>query len=299
MAQRFDKAAVVGLSAAVLIWSGNFVVGRALRYAMSPLSINFWRWIIAVALLLPLSSGLLVRHRDVMARHGKLLTLLGLTGIAAFQTLVYMAVSETTAANALLLLSLAPLLMALASWATLGERISAMQSAGIGVAFAGAVVVISHGEPAALSSFALGRGELWMLVASVLWTLYSVLLKRLPPELPQLAVLSATSATGVLFMLPVYLWIPSSAHLLPMSAPAWLGLLYIGIVASVPPFLLWNRGVARLGPSRAGPFIYLMPLFGALLAFLFLGESLQWYQLVGGAIIFAGIALVNWRQLSR
>lgn len=286
---------VAGLATAVLLWSGNFVVGRALRFAMGPFSINFWRWAIAVAVLLPFTWKLLREHRGLLARHWRLLAVLGVTGIAAFQTLVYVALSFTTTANALLLLSLSPLAIALVSWALLGERMSGRQLAGIGVSFAGAVAIIAHGSVAALAGVSLGKGELCMLLGVALWTLYSLLLRRLPKELPQLAVLSATSAAGVLAMLPVYLWLPSGAPLLSMGAPAWSGLLYVALIASIPPFLLWNRGVAKIGPSRAGTFIYLMPAFGALLAFVFLGEELQMYQLAGGAAIFAGIAVMNWK----
>jgi drug/metabolite transporter (DMT)-like permease len=286
---------VAGLTTAVLLWSGNFVVGRALRFAMGPFSINFWRWVIAVAVLLPFTWRLLKAHRTLLARHWKLLAVLGITGIAAFQTLVYVALSLTTTANALLLLSLSPLAIALVS-ALLGDRMPARQLLGIGVSFAGAVAIIAHGSLGALARLSFGLGELSMLLGVALWTVYSLLLRRLPKELPQLAVLSATSVAGVLAMLPVYVWLPAVEPLLSMGAAAWTGLLYIALIASVPPFLLWNRGVARIGASRAGTFIYLMPAFGALLAFVFLDEGLQGYQMGGGAAIFTGISIMNWKQ---
>ena len=293
MIRRVAASPLLGLSLAALLWSGNFVVGRALRLAMSPLSINFYRWTIALAILLPLTLGPLKRHRGLIVRHWKLIALLGLTGIACFQTLVYVALSMTTAVNCLLLLSLAPLAIALASWALLGERMSGAQLAGIAVSFAGAVVLVAHGSASALAALSFGAGDLWMLVAVALWTVYSLLLKRAPPELPQLALLCGSLVVGVALMLPFHLWLPSHERLSSMSWQAWGGLLYIALFASVPPFLLWNRGVASIGPSKAGTFIYLMPLFGALLAFVFLGEAPQAYQLVGGVAIFAGIAVMS------
>src|SRR6476469_6831808 len=107
---------IIGLSAAALFWSGNFLVGRALRNAISPLSLNFWRWTIALAILLPLTYGLLKRHRSLILRHWKLIVALGSTGIASFHTCVYLALTTTSAVNALLLLSLTPFLIVVISW---------------------------------------------------------------------------------------------------------------------------------------------------------------------------------------
>jgi len=286
---------VAGLAAAVFLWSGNFVVGRALRYAVPPLAVNFWRWAIALAVLLPFAWSLLREHRALIVRHWKLLAVLGVTGIATFQTLVYVALGYTTAANALLLLSISPLAIAVASWAVFGERLAGRQLAGIGLAFAGAVAIIAHGSVAALAHLELGKGEVIMLVGVALWTVYSLLLRQVPKALPQLAVLGATSTAGVIAMLPVYLLLPAGGSVFSAGWEAWSGLLYVALVASIPPFLLWNRGVQKIGPSRAGAFIYLMPAFGAALAFVFLGEALQMYQLAGGAAIFAGIAVMNWK----
>jgi drug/metabolite transporter (DMT)-like permease len=264
---------------------------------MSPLSINLLRWAIALAVLLPVTLGGLRRHRQLIARHWKLIGVLGLTGIAAFQTLVYLALSTTTAINTLLLLSLAPAMIALASWAVLGERTSAAQLLGIAVAFAGALILVARGNIGAIAALSFGSGDLWMLLAVILWTAYSLLLKQAPRELPHLVLLAASCAAAVALMLPLYLWLAPSGRMLPADWQSWCGLLYIALAASVPPFLLWNRGVASIGPSRAGSFIYLMPLFGAVLAFLFLGEEPQAYQLAGGIAIFAGIAVMNSKRV--
>jgi drug/metabolite transporter (DMT)-like permease len=293
IAYDFVASPIIGLSAAALFWSGNFVVGRALRNTISPLSLNFWRWTIALAILLPLTYGLLKRHRLLILRHWKLIAFLGLTGIASFHTCVYLALTTTSAVNALLLLSLAPLLIVLVSWSVLGERVSLLQLLGITVSFVGATALIAHGSVSSLTALRFGTGDLWMLLAVVLWALYSLLLKRVPAELPQLALLSASTAVAVLLMLPVYLLAPSNEQLSSLDRQTLWAILYIALFASVLAFLLWNHGVSKIGPSKAGTFIYLMPVFGAVLAFAFLGEGLQVYQLGGGALIFLGIAVMN------
>lgn len=288
---------IIGLSAAALFWSGNFIVGRALRNTISPLSLNFWRWTIALAILLPLTYGLLKRHRSLILRHWKLIVALGSTGIASFHTCVYVALTTTSAVNALLLLSLAPLLIVLMSWSVLGERVSLLQLLGIMLSFVGAIALIARGSMSALTALRFGTGDLWMLLAVVLWAIYSLLLKRVPADLPQLALLSASTTAAVLLMLPAYLWAPSNHQVFSLDQQTLWGIIYIALFASVLAFLLWNHGVSKIGPSKAGTFIYLMPVFGAVLAFAFLDEGLQVYQLGGGAFIFLGIAVMNWKRV--
>ena len=147
---------------------------------------------------------------------------------------------------------------------------------------------ICRGDLAALQGLHLGRGELWTLAAVPVWSSYSVLLKRRPPALPERSTLAASTAFGLLWMTPLVLLSPGSLDV------AWTpkiagGVAYIGAGASVVAFLCWNRGVALVGPARAGVFINLMPLSGALLAFLILGEALRPYHAVGAALVFAGI----------
>jgi drug/metabolite transporter (DMT)-like permease len=287
------SSARAGLIAAVLLWSGNFIVGRGMRTALSPLSINFWRWTIALAVLLPFTMPHIRRHWPAIAKHWKLIALLGVTGIACFQTIVYIALTETTAFSAMLLLSLAPIAIGVSSHLLLGERMSRMQRAGIAASTVGAAVLVSHGSGETMANFRFGGGELWMVLAVGVWTIYSLMVKRLPRELPQPAALAAAAAVGVAVMLPVYMMLPVHENLFALPRPAQTGLLYIGLLASAPPFILWNRGVAAMGASQAGVFLNLMPLFGALMGFVFLGEHLQPYQVAGAAFIFAGIAAMN------
>ena len=286
----------IGLSAAALFWSGNFIVGRLLRDSISPISLNFWRWTIALVILLPFTYRLLIRHRRLILRYWRLIAALGLTGLASFHTCVYLALTTTTAVNALLLISLAPLLILLLSWLMLGEEMSRLQLAGIAVSFVGAVTLIAHGSLAALLALHFGTGDLWILLAVVLWATYCLLLKRRPKALPQLALLCASNIAAVLMMLPIYLvMLSSEKHFVLDQTVAW-GILYIALFASVIAFLLWNDGVAKIGASKAGAFIYLMPVFGAILAFIFLDEKIALYQLGGGALIFLGIAVMNWKR---
>ncbi len=283
----------LGLALAALFWSGNFVVGRALREAIEPLPLNFWRWVLAVTILLALNAGALWRHRAALLRSWPLIAALGFTGIATFQTTVYLALETTSALNALLLFTMTPILIALGAWLFLGERITRLQRLGMTVSLLGAVILITHGNIRTLLALRFGIGDLWMLAAMLLWAGYSLLLKGRSVDLPQLTLLTASAAVAVLMMLPVYLW-QYTATLGPFFAPRVAGgLLYVAVCASILAFLLWNRGVGDIGPGKAGTYLYLMPVFGAVLSFAVLGEAVHAFQVVGGALVLTGLALVN------
>jgi len=290
MSQVFLSSYVMLIGAA-LFWSGNFIVGRAMRGDVPPVSLNFWRWLVALIILLPLSYGQLQRHLVLLKAEWKVIAGLGLTGIAAFHICVYVALTSTTAINALLFLSMAPVAIVIASWLVFRETINLTQGAGIIVSLLGAVVIIGRGSVEILRQLHLNQGDLWMVVAVVLWAVYTILLKRRPAQLPQLALLTSSVVTGMLWMLPLYLVSLAMGQRLTVNGSTLMGVLYIGLFASVLAFLFWNKGVAHLGPNRAGMFIHLMPFFGAALSVVFLGEGLALYHISGAIFIFTGIAL--------
>lgn len=280
------------LVAAVLLWSGNFIAGRALGDSVSALGLNFWRWSLALLILAPVALPELRRCRRDIAQSWRYLLALGLTGVAAFHIFVYKALEYTIATNALLVLSTAPAAIMILSRIALGEPIRPRQWLGIAVSFVGALVLVCRGDLDALGALQLGRGELWMLAAVPTWAVYCVLLRRRPESLPQRSTLAVSTAIGLLWMSPLVLYSPG-ALAVSWSLPHAAGIAYIGIGASVVAFLCWNRGVALVGPGRAGVYIHLMPLFGALLAFVLLGESLQPYHGLGAALVFTGIVLTQ------
>jgi drug/metabolite transporter (DMT)-like permease len=276
-----------------LLWSSNFVIGRAVRDDVSPATLNFLRWAIALLILLSVTMSDLRAHRVALARNWKLIALLGFTGIAAFQTLCYVALTKTTALNTILLLSLAPLAIVALSWLVLGERVTRSQVLGLATSLGGAAVLILHGDPATVVNLRLNEGDLWMLVAVVLWAVYSVLLRRRPAEVPPLTLHTTSVAAGTLWMLPVFGWQAARGAGLPTSFAAWIAIGFIGVFSSALAHALWVRGVASIGPSRAGVFIHLIPLFGALLAITFLGEQFATYHAVGAALVLCGVVLTG------
>lgn len=283
------------LALANLLWAGNWVTGRALREAFDPVALNFWRWTVAAVVLLPFALPALIARRAVVRRHAGILLVLAFTGVALFQTLVYLGLRTTTAVNAVLLNSSAPLFMLACSWAIERERPKARQFIGMLVSFTGILIILSRGEPGRLLQLEFHAGDAWILLAMPVWGVYSVLLKRRPPELGGFAFLLAISLAGMLMLAPLY-----AAQAIG-APPRWptpaetLGVLYIAIAASVLAFAFWNRGVAEVGANPAGFTLHLLPVFGTVLAILFLGEAFAAFHAAGFAAILCGVVLATRR----
>src|SRR6185503_1615708 len=285
--------AFVLLALANLLWSGNWVAGRALRDEFDPLSMNFWRWLIASALLAPFALRGLRGKRALIRRHAGILLLLAFTGVAAFHSLVYLGLRSTTTVNAVLLNSSIPLFILLCSWIIERERATRRQVAGMLLSLAGILVILSRGEPASLLRLEMHAGDFWILLAMPIWGVYSVLLKRRPAELGGLALLFVISVAGTLMLAP------AAAVLALQATPHWpggtaaLGVLYMALGASVLAYICWNRGVSVVGANAAGFTVHLLPAFGTLLAILFLGEAFAGFHAAGIAIILAGVLLAT------
>lgn len=287
------------LAFAALFWSGNFVAGRALAGEIDPIALNFWRWALAIAVLLPVSWRVLAGARHAVRAGWRRIAFLGLTGVAGFHTCVYFALEATTAVNILMLLPLAPVAIALASWLVTREPPDARATIGTAVSLAGALVIVTHGSLDALAALRLDRGALWMLAGLAIWAAYSLALRRPVPGVPPLALHTATSIAGLGWLLPAY---GASLLVSPPVALTWSGALaigYIAVFASAIAFLIWIRAVGQIGPTRAGMFIHLMPVFGAILAAAVLGERIAAFHVAGAALVFAGLVVANRRPASR
>jgi drug/metabolite transporter (DMT)-like permease len=283
--------AFVLLAAANLFWAGNWVLGRALRDAFDPVSLNFYRWLVALVALAPFALPGLAAKRAVIRRHAGLLALLALLSVSVFQSLVYLGLQSTTAVNAGLINCAGPLFIVLSAWALDGERATLRQLVGILVSVAGILVILSRGDPGTLAGLELHSGDAWIVAAIAIWGIYSVLLKRRPPGLGGVHFLFVLSAAGVVFLAPAFaLQALHSPPRLPTAAEA-IGVLYMGLAASVGAFLFWNRGVVVVGANAAGFTLYLLPTFATLLAIAFLGETFGTFHAVGIATILAGVIL--------
>ncbi len=287
------RTAYLMLSFASLAWAGNIVLGRAVAAEMPPVALSFWRWLTALVVLLPIAWPHIRRGWPIMKREWKMLALLSLVGMALFHSLLYYAVHWTTAINALLIMAICPAVIPVISRMIWGDRLTARQAFGIALSMVGVAVIVTRADLDVLTGLSLSYGDGVMVLAMLFWALYSVLVRRRPAALHPNAMLTGIVGFAVLFLLPAVAVEHMSGAVMPLNWASAVTVAYVGVVASALVYLGFNPAVETVGPNRAGLFLHLMPLFGAVLAIVFLGESLHLYHVSGACLIAAGIYLAT------
>jgi len=289
---RLWNSAYFLLTTTVLLWSGNFIVGRAVDGIVPPIALAFWRWAGGTLILLVLARGHLRADLPAIKRHLPMLLLLSLLGIAGFNTLVYIGLHGTTAVNALLMQSAIPMVTLLFSFLLLGQRTSLPQIAGVAVSLAGVATIATRGRPQDILALALNPGDAWIVAAVTVWGLYTTLLTRRPAMHP-LSLLTVIFTMGALILLPFYVREYLQGARIAAGVPSVLAIGYVIVLPGIVANFFYNRGVELVGAGTASLFIHLMPVFGTLLAVAFLGERVHAFHLAGIMLIGAGIGLAT------
>jgi len=272
------------------------VVGRVMRDDIPPVAMGFWRWALALLILLPFVAPELQRNWPVVRRDALKLALLGALGATVFNSMIYAGLQFTAATNGILFNSVSPILTVLMSWALLHDRLSRRQAVGVAVSLMGVLAIVARGDPEMLATLHFNRGDLWLIAAMLLWSGYTLLLRWRPPELSATAFLAAMLALSLPVLLPFYAWEFTARGGFAITAPTAGALAYYATLPSIVSYLFWNRGVVQVGPNRAALFVHLMPVFAAVLSVIFLGERLYGYHFIGAALIFGGIWLTTRRE---
>jgi drug/metabolite transporter (DMT)-like permease len=194
------------LTLASLFWAGNWVVGRAMRNDIPPVAMGFWRWAIALLILLPIAGPELKRNWHIVRANWFTLALLGSSGATLFNTMIYIGLQYTAATNGVLFNSITPILIIVMSWLAFRERLAAWQTTGVVLSLAGVAVIVARGEPQVLAELKFNRGDLWLISAMFLWAVYTIVLRRRPPALSAIGFLAAMLLLGLPLLLPFYLW---------------------------------------------------------------------------------------------
>ena len=275
-----------------LFWAGNIIVGRAILGNVPAVALSFWRWTGAFGIALWFAWPHLKKDWRVLLEHWKLMLILAATGIAFFNTAAYIGLAGTTALNVLLLQSCLPLIVTLWALVLFKERPSLWQMAGVLISLAGVAFVAARGSLDALGELRFFHADLWILAAATIYGIYVVLL-RVRPDVHPLSFMQTAMGLGACMVAPFYLHDLSQG--VAMTGDGWniAGIVYMAIFPSFISYLFFNRGVQLIGGSRAGQSTHLMPLFGSIMAVLFLGESLHGYHLTGGLLIGSGILLAH------
>jgi drug/metabolite transporter (DMT)-like permease len=280
------------LSITALCWAGNAIVGRLAAGHIPPVTLSFLRWSLAFLLILPIAWNHL--KRDWAAIREKLGTMivLSITGIAAFNTLQYWSLEHTQALNTLLLQSAGPLFVAVWSLVLLGVRLTLAQAAGIVLSLTGVLVILLHGDLTALTGIQFNKGDIIFTAALAIFGLYSVLsLKR--PEIHGLSFVGFTFGCGAACLIPLLAWELLTRPVMQLDTNNPLTLFYVAVFPSTVAYICFNRGVQLIGANRAAPFFHVVPVFGSVMAIVFLGERPQAFHIIGFALVLTGVFVAS------
>ena len=295
MNQRLTPTTALLLSVPPLMWAGNAVIGRLADPLVSPMTLNFLRWALAFAILLPLAGGLF-RPGGPIWRHGRQLAWLGILGVGSYNSLLYLALKTSSPLNVTLVASSTPILMLAVGSLYFGQRVRRYQLAGAALSILGVLWVLCRGEWTNLLQVRLVLGDLYVLLATLIWAVYSWLLTRPIDSIelnarwstPILAQMFFGLGWSSLLAAGEWTWTAASVH---WGWPLLAMLLFVAIGPSILAYRCWGLGIARVGPSVAGFFANLTPVFTAGLSALALGEAPRLYHLIAFMLIISGIVV--------
>jgi len=281
------------LTLAPLFWACNWIIGRGLATDIPPMAMTFYRWLFALLILAPFAWPHLKREWRIVLRHWKTMLFLGGLGVGTHNALAYLGLNYTTATNGVILNSFIPVMIIALSGLFLREHLSPLQLAGVGVSLTGVLAILSQGSLDVLASFRLNGGDLLVILSMAMWSVYTIGLRWRPRGLDMLTFLFALMVVGDLCVLPLYLGELAFGRHMTVSVANIAALVSIALFSSVLAYIFWNRGVEQVGANVAGLFVHLMPVFGVLLAWVFLGERLAPYHVAGIVLILTGIGITS------
>jgi drug/metabolite transporter (DMT)-like permease len=280
------------LAITALCWAGNAVVGRLAAGHIPPVTLSFLRWSLAFLIILPLAWKHLVRDWAAIRAALGIMVVLSITGIGLFNTMQYWALEHTEALNTLLLQSAGPLFVAVWSLILLGDRLTPAQAGGIVLSLTGVLVILLRGDLTTLANIEFNKGDLIFTVALAIFGLYSVLsLKR--PDIHGLSFVGFTFGCGAASLIPLLIFELLSRPVLQFDTPNLLTLFYVAVFPSTLAYLCFNRGVQLIGANRAAPFFHVVPVFGSVMAMVFLGERPRLFHFIGFALVLIGVFVAS------
>jgi drug/metabolite transporter (DMT)-like permease len=300
MNQSSQKTIYTGIALAVLatfIWSGNFIVARAVNQEIPPISLNFYRWLTASIIIFPFAYKKFRSEWKVVKQSWHYLFWISLTGIALFNTFVYIGAHYTSAINlALIGTTSSPILSVIFARIFLKEKIGQLKLAGMILCIIGVLFLLAKGNFKNLLSLHFSTGDLWMLLAAFFFAVYNTMVKKKPVALSSINFLFVIFSFGTLMVLPFFVWELNQSPAVQWNSNLVFSILFLGIGASVICFFIWNIAIHKLGSGRTALFGNLIPIFSSIEAVLILNEQFNWIHIVSMLLVFAGILLANLRS---
>lgn len=295
-----DNKILAGIGLAILatiIWSGNFVVARGVIQQIPPVGLAFFRWLLATALIGAIAWKTVRQDIVIIRKSYQYLFWVALTGIALFNTFVYVAAHYTPAINlALVGTTSSPIMATVLAVIFLKERLSILRITGIVICVAGILILLSKGSIDTLLAFRFSKGDWWVLLGALMFAIYNTLVKRKPVGISALSFLFIIFLAGTLMLFPFFLIERANAAPIQWNTNLFLIILYLGAGTSVVSFLCWNAAIARLGSARTALFGNLIPIFSSIEAVIFLGEKITGIHIISAILVFGGLLVANLKK---
>ena len=274
-------------------WACNWIIGRGLYSQIPPMAMTFYRWFFALLILAPFALPYVRRDWAIVRRRWRVLLALGTVGVGTHNALTYLGLNYTTAINGVMLNSFIPVMIIALSWIFLGQRLSPVQVCGVALSLAGVLAILSGGNLETLAALSLNKGDILVVAAMLMWSIYTIGLRWRPAGLHMLTFLFVLACVGDAVMLPFYLAETALGARVVFSWINVVSLFAVALFSSVLAYIFWNRGVEQVGANVAGLFVHLMPVFGTILAWFVLDERLRPFHVTGIALILAGIYVTS------
>ena len=280
------------LTLCAFFWSGNFIVGKfATLYEVPPLTLNFFRWLIVWIILIPFTFKDIFLNIKIIKEKFYSILLMSITSISIFNSVVYYSLNFTQVLNGALMISAIPVLIIFISFIFRVEKINLNQVLGLILSITGVIIIITQLEFSRLIHLDLNKGDLWLLVAMLSWAIYSTMLKTHKTGLNYLTFISVIVTLGLIFLLPQFLFEFNNQELIKFNFAFFLIISYVVLFAGLGAYIFWNKAVLIVGPSRAGIFLHLMPVFSSFMAIFLLNEKFMNFHIFGAIAIVLGIYL--------
>ena len=289
-----NNTAYIFLFFATLFWSGNFLVGKfASQYEIPPFSLNFYRWFFALLILAPFTIPELIKKRAHILKNYKYYTVLGITSVTIFNSIVYYSLNFTQVISGVLMISTIPVMIILISSILKIEKTNIFQILGVACSFIGVVLIITKANLGILFNLNFNKGDITMVFGMLSWATYSTLLKKKKHELSQLTLLEVVISFGFIFLIPIYFIEYQIGYRIVLDQNFYIILLYVVLFPGLISFIFWIKGVSLIGANRAGIFLHMMPVLSAIMAMIIFDEKFMFYHMLGAIFILTGILLSN------
>ena len=279
---------------AALFWSGNFIVGKfATLFEIPPLTLNVFRWISVWFILIPFTYKEIYKNLPYIKKNWLVISFMGVITISTFNSVVYFALNYTQVINAVLMLAAIPPMIIIFSSIMKIEKTNIFQILGLILSIFGVGTIISNADIQKIISLSFNKGDIWMVVCVLSWSLYSTLFKKSKLELSQFSLIQTMVTIGLIFLFPQFLYEQSIGLDIKINKAFIFILMYVVIFPAIAAYYCWQKAIELIGPNRSSMFIQLMPLFSALMAIMIFKEKFALYHFVGATFIVSGIYLSN------